>query len=177
MKKSYLIIPLLAMLVLGGLNYNHQLEAKQLTQAKELRIKQEKEVRLKTEGEAREKATAAALLEQERRKQARAQTEQRESARKESRLALTQARDRAQLELEKRTRLIELLQKEIAAEEGAEKKAQARLKTYKAQQQFLETHLALSRSNLRRLEGVLGKIMPLDNTTTGTTTATYNQKP
>ena len=177
MKKTYLIIPLLALLVLGGLNYNHQIEAKRLVQAKELRLKQEKELRIKTETEAREKALAAALLEQEKRKQERAQAEQRESAQKASRLALTQARDQAQRELEKRTRQSERLRNEIAAEEGAGEKAQARLKAYKVQQQFIETHLTLSRSNLRQLQNVLGKIMPVEAPPPGTPTATFNQKP
>lgn len=177
MKKTYLIIPLLALLVLGGLNYNHQLEAKRHVQARELRLKQEKELRIKTETEAREKALAAALLEQDKRKQARAQAEERESARKEARLALTQARDQARRELDKRTRQMERLRNEIAAEEGAGEKAQERLKMYKTQQQFLETHLALSRSNLRQLQNVLGKIMPVETPPTGTPTAAYNQKP
>jgi DNA anti-recombination protein RmuC len=162
MKPFYLVVPLVALLLLGVLNYNHQKTYKQDIEAKAARVKLEKETRAHEEAAAREAAMQEALQAQEKRRREREAKEKLDQAAQQERQLALEAREQARREIEKLTRLIERGQKQLQEETEALERLQARKKSYQDRRGFLDQYLAQSRANLKKLQSVLVKVMPLE---------------
>jgi hypothetical protein len=161
MKPFYLIVPLVSLLILGVLHYNHRHASAQHAEARIAQLKIEKETRARDEAAAREAALQTAMLAQEKRRLERVEKEQREKALREERQLALEARDQARREVEKITRLIDRDQKQLQEENESVSQLQTRRTSYQDRRAFLARYLVQARANLQKLQAVLVKVMPV----------------
>lgn len=158
MKKAYLLVPFVALLLFIGLYWNFKSGYEAREQAHKAQIQADKKAKLDAEVEARRQAIDEAVKAQEVRKKEREAKEAAERLKQEARQAALDARDKAFHEQEKITRQIERLKQEISAEKAALAKLEVTRTSQLAEQEFLKTYVRKTEANVKALEDVLRKI-------------------
>lgn len=162
MKKTYLLVPLAALLLFGVVYRNFDRGYAQREQAARDQARLEREIKLKAEAEARTRSIEDALRLQALRKKEREEREAREREAKEARQLAIDARDKAFRDHDSLSRQIERIKKDIAAEQAAQAEIAATVKATEAERVFLKEHLARAEENLRALDALLKTIAAAD---------------
>jgi hypothetical protein len=158
--KSYIILPLAALIAFGAAywNFERKHEARAAEVREQARI--ERENKLKADADARNKGIEEALRLQALRKKEREERDARDKLQKETLQSAIDARDKIHRDVEKNARQIDRLKKEIAAEEKTIAGIETEYKTTIAEQDFLKEYIAQAEANQRALEAIIARRPP-----------------
>jgi hypothetical protein len=162
MKKTYVLVPLIGVLIFLVIHWNFQAgfdaqEAKK----KEAREKARQE-KVQADIEGRRKAAEDAIELQEKRKKEKALKDAQEQSQKDTRLALTDAREKAYRDRDKNAKQVERLKADIAIEKDAIAKVEKSKAAAAEEDTFLHTYVKQAETNKVSLEDVLNKIKGAD---------------
>jgi hypothetical protein len=162
MKKLYVIVPIIGVLIFGAFfwNFNSQIEARETAKKEAQRI--ERETKQRADLEAKKKAIEEAIALQEKRKVEKAEREKRAEEEKQVQLDLKDASDRARDERDRVLRQVDRLRSEIKVEEDGLKKIAADKANLIADDEFLLKYVKLAEANKASLEEILTKIEKVD---------------
>jgi hypothetical protein len=158
MTKTYLLPPVVALLVFAGVYLSHIGGMKEREAAAKAKTEAVAKAKAEAEAESRKVAMAEAIAQAETRKKERAAKEAAEAVRKDERQAALDARAKAYQEQEKLSRQAERLKKEIEGEQTALAKLAADAKEAAAEEAFLREFVAKAQANARDLESVAVKL-------------------
>jgi hypothetical protein len=157
--KTYVLVPLLALLLFGGLYWQATGAMRRDAEAAEARRVAEHQSRLQAERDAQREALATALAEQERRKQERAAKEVADLAAQEARQAALAKLDSARRRQSDLSRQLDRLRADLAAENRAVADLEAARKAGLAEQAFLRDFTTQADANAKSLAAVLEQIL------------------
>ena len=158
MTKTYLLPPVVALLIFAGVYISHVGGMKEREAVAKAKTEAVAKAKAEAEAESRKIAMAEAIAQAETRKKERAAKEAAEAARKEERQAALDARAKAYQEQEKLFRQAERLKKDIEAEQAALAKLAVEAKEAAAEEAFLREFVAKAQANARDLESVAAKL-------------------
>ena len=162
MKKLYVIVPVIGVLIFGAFYWNFSTEIEARETAKKEAVRIERETKQKADFEAKKKAVEEAIALQERRKIEKAEREKRAEEEKQVQLDLKDASDRARDDRDRVLRQVDRLKTEIAVEESAIKKIASEKANLQAEDEFLLKYVKIAEGNQKVLEDVLTKIEKVD---------------
>jgi chromosome segregation ATPase len=158
MNKVYIIAPLILLAVFGGfyMNFSKGYEAKiEAVKAKEVADKKEK---ARIEIENREKAIAAAVEAQAKRKQERDAKDRLDEEKRNARQAAEDKRERAFSDRNKLADQARRLKKDLEEIQAEVKKIEEQKKTYVDEQVFLKNYIKQAEANVKYYYDLLDKI-------------------
>jgi hypothetical protein len=164
MKYLYIILPVIGIVLFGYFynDYASKERERELTRKTDAKTAHEK--KLADEAAAREKAIQDALQAQAKRKKEREEREAAEVARKETRQKLIDERDASRREAERLARRVEVLKKDISAEQTAKNALEAEQKTIAAESAHQKKATAQALENNKALQRVLDNIALAEKT-------------
>jgi chromosome segregation ATPase len=157
--KTYVIAPLVALLLFSGYYWQATGALRRAAEAAEAQRAAEHTARLQAEREAQKQALTAALAEQERRKKERAEKEAAELATQEARQAALTKLDAARRRQNELTRQLDRLRADLAIENKSVAELEAAQKTHLSEQAFLRDFTAQADANVKSLATVLEKLL------------------
>jgi hypothetical protein len=157
--KTYVLIPLVALLLFGGLYWQATGAMRRGAEAAEARRVAEHQTRLQTERDAQKQALATALAEQERRKQERAAKEVADLAAQEARQAALAQLDTARRRQSDLARQLDRLRADLGAENRTVAELETARKAGLAEQAFLRDFTTQADTNAKSLAAVLEQIL------------------
>ena len=162
MKRSYLIAPLIALLVFAAGYGLFQRDALLREQVRQTQQQAARKAQLAAETEARRQAVVESVRVQAERQKERDAREANERAQLEERQLAVIARDRVLAEKETLTRRLAGLKTELAAEQAALAQLSATRTAALAEQVFLKKFVDQAEANVKALADVIAKLQPAD---------------
>jgi len=162
MKKFYVIFPVIGVIIFAFFfwRFNADFEAREHAKTEEVRLA--RVTKQQADFEAKRKAVEAAIANQEKRKQEKAERETREAAEKQVQLDLNDQADRARTELDRVVRQVDRLKIEISVEDEALKRLNLDKSTLVAEDEFLKQYVKAAEDNQKSLEKLLTKVEAVD---------------
>jgi len=163
MKKTYVIIPVLGVLLFLGVHLHYQAGFEQEEAAKAAAKEKTRLEKVQKDVEQRRKAAEEAIELQDKRKKEKALKEAQESAQKDARLALQDAKEKAYRERDKLAKQVDRLKSDIAVEKDAIGKVEKTKLAAAEEETFQRGFVKQAESNKSALEDVLNKIKAADD--------------
>jgi colicin import membrane protein len=163
MNKIYVFVPLIAVLVFGGVyyNFNKHYEAQIVAKKHEEALK--REAKAKADAELRAKVYAETQALQEKRKKERLDKEAREEAAKKAREEAVTRRDLAYHDKQKLEDQVRRLEKDVKIETEALAKLEEDKQRNTAEKAFLDVYVKKAEANTKSLRDVLNKLAAIED--------------
>jgi colicin import membrane protein len=163
MKKTYVLVPLIGVLIFIGIHLKFQAGFEEEEAAKKAVREKARQEKMQADVEARRKAADDAVALQEKRKKEKALKEAQETAQKDARLAMLDAKEKAYRDRDKLSKQVDRLKADILVEKDAIAKVEKTKQASSEEEAFLRNFVKQAETNKGALEEVLNKIKSADD--------------